>query len=84
MSVSISPMRREAFHRGRRLADLRCRLGLTQADVAAAMGVSQARVSKIEAGSVFGVDVVRAYVRALGGDLRVLATFPDGTWDLSR
>lgn len=43
-----------AEQRGYQLAQLRKNTGLTQAQVAAVMGVSQARVSQIEHGKVTG------------------------------
>jgi transcriptional regulator with XRE-family HTH domain len=51
--------------------------GLTQAGLAETLGVSQARVSKIEHGETSGFDVVRAYVSALGGSIDVVARIGD-------
>lgn len=41
------------------------------------MGVSQARISKIERGDISRneVDTLRAYVTALGGQLEIVADF---------
>lgn len=52
-----------------------------QEDVAAAMEVSQSRVSRIEGGDISHTEVgtLRAYVQALGGVLRVTADFGDET-----
>lgn len=52
--------------------------------VATAMGVSQARVSKIENGQLerSEVDTLAAYVKALGGKRRIIADFGDGTYVL--
>jgi DNA-binding XRE family transcriptional regulator len=60
-----------------RLAQARKSRGLTQRDVAAAMGVSVARVSQIERGEVSGVDVLERYAGAVGGRLRVVIDFGD-------
>jgi DNA-binding XRE family transcriptional regulator len=68
-----------AAERGYQLARLRKGAGLTQAQVAAAMGVSQARVSQIEHGKITEVDAVRAYVEALGGVVDVVARVGDVT-----
>ena len=57
--------------RGHQLAEMRAAAGLTQAELADALGVSQARVSKIEHGEISGIDIVRAYVAALGGTIDV-------------
>lgn len=58
-----------------RLAEIRKAHGLSQLDVAQAMGVTQSRVSRIESGDIHRTELatVAAYVRALGGDVRVLA-----------
>lgn len=53
--------------------------GLTQVQVATAMGVSQARVSQIEHGKVTEVDAIRGYVEALGGTVDVVARVGDWT-----
>lgn len=61
--------------RAHRLAEIRKRQGLTQRDVAAAMGISIGRVSQIEAGDISGIDVLDRYVTAIGGLLEIVATF---------
>ncbi|HEX2806231.1 MAG TPA: helix-turn-helix transcriptional regulator [Kineosporiaceae bacterium] len=63
--------------RAHRLAEIRKRQGLTQRDVAAAMGVSVGRVSQIEAGDISGIDVLDRYVTAIGGLLEIVATLGD-------
>jgi DNA-binding XRE family transcriptional regulator len=63
--------------RGWRLAELRTRRSLTQAEVAARMDVSVARVSQIENGDVSTQEVLRRYVEALGGTLKLVADFGD-------
>ncbi|MGH3302671.1 MAG: helix-turn-helix domain-containing protein [Streptosporangiaceae bacterium] len=51
--------------------------GLTQRDVAAAMGLSVGRVSQIERGGVTSVEVLGRYADAAGGRLRVVIDFGD-------
>lgn len=75
--------RREAYVRGHQLAEIRTAAGVTQAELAGAMGVSQARISKIEHGEISGIDVVRAYVAALGGSIEVVATLGDRSWKVA-
>jgi DNA-binding XRE family transcriptional regulator len=75
--------RREAYVRGYQLAEIRKTAGVTQAELADALGVSQARISKIEHGEVSGIDVVRDYVAALGGHLDLVATLGDRTWKVA-
>lgn len=62
---------------GWRLAEMRRRRKLTQAQVAKAMEVSVARVSQIEHGEVSTRDVLDRYVAALGGTLVLVADFGD-------
>ena len=75
--------RREAYVRGYQLAEIRKAAGLTQAQLAEILGVTQARVSKIEHGEISGVDVVRAYITALGGTLDIVATLGDRSWKVA-
>jgi len=63
--------------RGWRLADIRRRRGLTQAQVAERMGVGKSRVSQIERGRVSTREVLDRYVEALGGRLSLMADFGD-------
>ena len=75
--------RRGAYVRGHQLAEMRKAAGLTQAQVAEMLGVTQARVSKIEHGKISGIEIVRAYVDALGGTLDVVATLGDRSWKVA-
>lgn len=59
------------------MTEMRKKAGMTQAEVASAMGVSQQRVSAIESGSVAELSTLADYVRALGGELKVTALFGD-------
>jgi transcriptional regulator with XRE-family HTH domain len=58
---------------------MRTTAGLTQADLAKALGVSQARISKIEHGEISGI----AYVSALGGSIDVVAHIGDRSWKVA-
>ena len=66
-----------ARNRARTLAEQRTRLGLTQAEVAQRMGVSQERVSAIEHAEPGATEVrtLVGYVKALGGRLGITAEF---------
>lgn len=75
--------RREAYVRGHQLAEMRAAAGLTQAELAEALGVSQARVSKIEHGEISGIDVVRGYVAAPGGTFDMVARIGDRSWKVA-
>ena len=80
---AVAQERREAYVRGHQLAEMRAAAGLTQAELAEALGVSQARVSKIEHGEISGIDIVRAYVGALGGTIDVVARIGDRSWKVA-
>lgn len=68
--------------RARRLVEMRKEQALTQQQIAEALGVTQPRVSAIEHGEVHKVEVatLRAYVEALGGQLKVVAEFGDTSY----
>ncbi|MEU3421949.1 XRE family transcriptional regulator [Streptomyces murinus] len=65
--------------RAYRLAEIRREQELTQREIADSMGVSTPRISAIEHGDIDRTEVatLRSYVRALGGQLRVVADFGD-------
>lgn len=81
--AAIAREGREAYVRGHQLAEKRKAAGRTQAELAEAVGVSQTRTSKIEHGEVSGIDIVRAYVAALGGTVDVADTVGDRTWRIA-
>jgi hypothetical protein len=64
---------------GERLSDLRKGHLLTRRDLALAMGVRTSKVDRIEAGELerASLGLLRAYVRSLGGDIELAATFSD-------
>ncbi len=63
--------------RAHSLAEVRRRKGLTQREVAEAMGVTAGRISQIEQGDLSGLDVLDRHVQALGGQIGIVATFGD-------
>jgi len=68
-----------AEQRAYRLAEMRRRLGFSQAQVADRMGVTQGRVSAIENARPGATELrtLAAYVKALGGRLEIIADFGD-------
>lgn len=80
---SAAGERREAYVRGHQLAEMRTAAGVTQAELADSLGVSQARISKIEHGEISGIDIVRAYVAGLGGSIDIVATLGDRSWKVA-
>ena len=59
------------------LAEVRLRRGLRQVDVATAMGVSQSDISKLESRRDTRLSTLRAYLEAVGAELRTEAVFRD-------
>jgi DNA-binding XRE family transcriptional regulator len=59
------------------LRDLREARKLTQARVAKALGITQDSVSRLEKRTDLLLSTLRKTVRAMGGDLRIIAEFPD-------
>jgi DNA-binding XRE family transcriptional regulator len=76
-AVEAARQRRVLQVRAEYLTEMRKKAGMTQAEVAEAMGVSQQRVSAIESGSVSELATLADYIRALGGELKVIADFGD-------
>lgn len=58
---------------GAQLAEIRRQMGVTQAQLAEAASLSQARISQIENGESVSLENLRAYVVGLGGHLEVVA-----------
>jgi DNA-binding transcriptional regulator YiaG len=59
------------------LRDLRRARKLTQARVARALGVTQDSVSRLEQRSDLLISTLRKTVKAMGGEVRIVAMFPD-------
>lgn len=61
--------------RGHELASLRKAQGMTQAQTAESMGVTQGRISQIESGKArLDTETMAAYLHAIGGELTITAT----------
>ena len=83
--IDADPQRRERVEQYKRairdalaLAELRESRRVTQQELAGALGVSQANVSRIERGEDLYLSTLSNYVAALGGHLEVTAVFPEG------
>jgi DNA-binding transcriptional regulator YiaG len=59
------------------LQDLRKALNLTQEQVAIIMKTNQAAASRMENQSDIYVSTLRKFIRALGGEIKIVATFKD-------
>ena len=75
---AVSATRAEAMLVELELQALRKSRQVTQVDLAKAMQVEQAAVSKLEHRDDMYVSTLRSYVQALGGELKLVASFPDG------
>lgn len=59
------------------LKDLRQAVAQTQEELAAALGVGQDTISRLEKRSDMLLSTLRRYVEAMGGKLELVAQFPD-------
>ena len=59
-------------------------LDLTQQPVAATLGINPIAVSKMEGQTDLYVSTLRRFVEAMGGELRIMAHFPQGTVEISQ
>ena len=66
------------------LQDLRRARQLSQEDLAERLGASQPEVSKMESRADMYVSTVRRYIEAMGGELDIVARFPDGSVRISQ
>ncbi|MFI5041949.1 MAG: helix-turn-helix domain-containing protein [Acidimicrobiales bacterium] len=71
--------RMDAEVRAFRLREVREEQGLTQAELADRMHVTQPTISQLESGDIdrAGLVTIKAYVEALGGTVEVVADFGD-------
>lgn len=75
--------RHEAYLRGYQLAEMRKTARLTQKEVARKLGVSQGRISQIESGEISGIDTIRDYIAALGGQSELIGRLGGRTWKVA-
>lgn len=65
------------------LTSLRQARKITQKDVASRMRVPQGSVSKLERREDMHISTLRNYVRSLGGELDIVARFPDREYHIT-
>ena len=65
------------------LHELRPPPGLSQEALAATLHVRQASISKLERRTDMYISTLRSHIRAMGGDLEIIARFPDGEIKIS-
>ncbi|MGQ0640959.1 MAG: XRE family transcriptional regulator [Gemmatimonadaceae bacterium] len=61
------------------LQELRQARNLSQATIAALLDTNQASISKLEHRVDVYVSTLRSYIQAMGGELDIVARFPDGS-----
>lgn len=61
------------------LQELRQARGLSQTLLAANLGVGQPAVAKMEKRTDMYISTLRSHIRAMGGELDIIATFPEGS-----
>lgn len=61
------------------LAEIRKESGLTQTDLAKALGIRQPSLSKLESQDDMQISTLRRIIKALGGELELVARMPRGT-----
>jgi len=66
------------------LQELRHARNLSQVQLAQTLSVKQAAVSKLEKRTDMYVSTLRNFIKAMGGDLEIVAKFPDGAVQISQ
>lgn len=61
------------------LHELRQAKALSQVKLAQSLHINQAAISKMEHRTDMYISTLREYIRAMGGDLEIVASFPDGS-----
>jgi transcriptional regulator with XRE-family HTH domain len=65
------------------LDELREACEMPQVHLAKILGVNQAAVSKLERRTDMSVSTLQDFVKAMGGELEIIARFPEGTVEIS-
>lgn len=91
LEAKMSPERRASIHAMARdamaemlLAEIRRQAGLTQTNLAEALGIKQPSLSKLEAQDDMQISTLRRIIEALGGELELVAKLPGGTVKLAQ
>jgi len=66
------------------LQELRRARNLSQEQLAKTLSVKQAAVSKLEQRTDMYISTLRNVIHAMGGDLEIIAKFPDGSVQISQ
>jgi transcriptional regulator with XRE-family HTH domain len=66
------------------LNQLREARSLTQTSLADLLGIPQGGISRLERRTDMYVSTLRNYIRAMGGELKITAVFPNGAVEISQ
>jgi DNA-binding XRE family transcriptional regulator len=66
------------------LQELRHARHLSQEQLAQTLSVKQAAVSKLEKRTDMYISTLRNFIKAMGGDLEIIAKFPDGSVQINQ
>ncbi len=66
------------------LQELRHARNLSQEQLAQTLSVRQAAVSKLEKRTDMYISTLRNFIKAMGGDLEIIAKFPDGAVQINQ
>jgi DNA-binding XRE family transcriptional regulator len=66
------------------LQELRHARNLSQEQLAQELSIKQAAISKLEKRTDMYISTLRNFIKAMGGDLEIIATFPDGSVQISQ
>jgi hypothetical protein len=66
------------------LDELRAAREMTQVHLARILKVNQAAVSKMERRTDMYISTLQDFIKAMGGELKIIARFPDGTVEIDQ
>lgn len=66
------------------LQELRQARSLSQERLADLLGVKQASISKLERRTDMYISTLRSFIQAMGGELEIIARFPDGAVQITQ
>ena len=72
------------YRSGMALDELRQAREMTQVHLAKILGVNQAAGSKLERRADMYVTTLQDFIKAMGGELKIIAKFPEGTVEISQ
>lgn len=77
-------IRRRVAAKGAMLSQIREARKLTQVKLAEALNINQGAVSTMEKRTDMYVSTLRNYIEAMGGNLKIMAEFPEGTVEIDQ